>query len=167
MKLLLYQCILLLLLFLRNCCCWCIIVFWCCYCVTIITCVSIVFPVVKLISPIFNILRQSATDCVPIKETKAKQKREKIFRKHRLQYSDIHDIKALYVYNIHSLGERLSLRFILSIFPWFDVSSSGCRFPSLTNGMGMQWGCFSKLSFFANKQANKQKNVHILSSYFH
>ena len=75
-------------------------------------------PVVKFISPIFNFLRQGATDCVPIKETKSKQY---IFRKHGLQYSDIHDIKAyvhmLEIYNIHLLDERLSLRFILSIFP--------------------------------------------------
>ena len=74
-------------------------------------------PVVKFISPIFNFLQQGATDSVPIKETKSKH-----IRKHGLQYSDIHDIKACYVhgleiYNIHLLDECLSLRFILSIFP--------------------------------------------------
>ena len=48
-------------------------------------------PVVKFISPVLNFLQQGATDCVPTKETKSKQY---IFRKHGLQSSDIHDIKA-------------------------------------------------------------------------
>ena len=48
-------------------------------------------PVVKFMSPIISFLRQGATDCVPVKETKSKQY---IFRKHGLQYSEIHDIKA-------------------------------------------------------------------------
>ena len=30
-------------------------------------------PIVKFTSPIFNFLQQGATDCVPIKETKAKK----------------------------------------------------------------------------------------------
>ena len=65
----------------------------------------------------------------------------------------------LEVNNIHLLDERLSLRFILSIFPWFDdVSSSGSRFPSFIDGM--ESGCFSKFSFFPDKQKK-------LGSYFH
>ena len=48
-------------------------------------------PVVEFVSLIINFLQQGATDFVPTAETKPKQY---IFRKHGIQYSDIHDIKA-------------------------------------------------------------------------